>query len=153
MELKPKESWRQRVTYESLIKEMDEALQFPSVTNAWAIPIKARIDMSPAPGGDQDLRSGSAHHRRHRQAHRDGRQGSRRNPQRLRPWVSGGYFLDFTIKREEIARYGLTVTEVGRIIESAIGGESIDTTVEGRERYAINLRYLRARQARAGAGP
>jgi copper/silver efflux system protein len=57
--------------------------------------------------------------------------------------VSGGYFLDFNIKREEIARYGLTVMDVGRIIESAIGGVNIDTTIEGRERYPINVRYLR----------
>ena len=57
--------------------------------------------------------------------------------------VSGGYFLDFDIKRDEIARYGLTVMDVGQIIESAIGGESIATTIEGRERYPINVRYLR----------
>jgi len=57
--------------------------------------------------------------------------------------VSGGYFLDFEMRREEIARYGLTVMDVGQIIESAIGGESIDTTIEGRERYPINVRYLR----------
>ena len=57
--------------------------------------------------------------------------------------VSGGYFLDFDIKREEIARYGLTVMDIGQIIESAIGGESIATTIEGRERYPINVRYLR----------
>src|SRR3970040_157136 len=57
--------------------------------------------------------------------------------------VSGGYFLDFEMKREEIARYGLTVMDVGQIIESAIGGENIDTTIEGRERYPINVRYLR----------
>jgi Cu(I)/Ag(I) efflux system membrane protein CusA/SilA len=57
--------------------------------------------------------------------------------------VAGGYFLDFEIKREEIARYGLTVMDIGQIIESAIGGESIATTIEGRERYPINVRYLR----------
>ncbi len=57
--------------------------------------------------------------------------------------VSGGYFLDFDINRDEIARYGLKVMDVGRIIESAIGGENIATTIEGRERYPINVRYLR----------
>ncbi|MBL8208843.1 MAG: efflux RND transporter permease subunit, partial [Blastocatellia bacterium] len=57
--------------------------------------------------------------------------------------VSGGYFLDFEINREEIARYGLKLMDVGRIIESAIGGENIATTIEGRERYPINVRYLR----------
>jgi Cu(I)/Ag(I) efflux system membrane protein CusA/SilA len=57
--------------------------------------------------------------------------------------VAGGYFLDFAINRDEIARYGVTVMDVGRIIESAIGGESIATTIEGRERYPINVRYLR----------
>jgi Cu(I)/Ag(I) efflux system membrane protein CusA/SilA len=57
--------------------------------------------------------------------------------------VSGGYFLDFDINREEIARYGLKLMDVGRVIESAIGGENIATTIEGRERYPINVRYLR----------
>src|SRR5581483_9290406 len=57
--------------------------------------------------------------------------------------VSGGYFLDFDINRDEIARYGLRLMDVGRIIESAIGGENIATTIEGRERYPINVRYLR----------
>ena len=147
VELKPRELWRTGVTYEGLIDQMDQALQFPGVANAWTMPIKARIDMlttgvrtpvgikifgpdlkviesigqeiemavSPVPG----TRSVFAEK------------------------VAGGFFLDFIIKRDEIARYGLTVMDVGRIIESAIGGESIATTIEGRERYPINVRYLR----------
>jgi Cu(I)/Ag(I) efflux system membrane protein CusA/SilA len=147
VELKPRELWRTGVSYEGLIDQMDKALQFPGVANAWTMPIKARIDMlttgvrtpvgikifgpdlkviesigqeiemavSPVPG----TRSVFAEK------------------------VAGGFFLDFIIKRDEIARYGLTVMDVGRIIESAIGGESIATTIEGRERYPINVRYLR----------
>ena len=147
VELKPKESWRQGVTYESLIEEMDAALQFPGVTNAWTMPIKARIDMLTTgvrtPVGIKifgpDLRTIEDIGKRIEMLAKE-IEGTR---SAYAERVSGGYFLDFTIKREEIARYGLTVMDVGRIIESAIGGENIDTTVEGRERYPINLRYLR----------
>src|SRR5439155_12708696 len=58
--------------------------------------------------------------------------------------VTGGYYVDFTVNREEAARYGLMVSDVNDIIESAIGGENISTTIEGRERYPINVRYARA---------
>ncbi|WP_457605821.1 efflux RND transporter permease subunit, partial [Legionella pneumophila] len=57
--------------------------------------------------------------------------------------VAGGYFLDFQINRDQLARYGLTIMDVNRIIESAVGGENIATTIEGRERYPVNVRYLR----------
>ncbi|QJD30579.1 efflux RND transporter permease subunit [Methylococcus geothermalis] len=145
--LKPKEQWREGLTYEDLIAEMDRALQFPGVTNAWTMPIKARIDMLTTgvrtPVGIKifgpDLKKieeiGKAIEMIAKAV-----PGTRSV---YAERVSGGYFLDFAIKRDEIARFGLTVMDVGRIIESAIGGESITTTVEGRERYPVNLRYLR----------
>ena len=147
VELKPKKQWREDVTYEDLIAQMDAALQFPGVTNAWTMPIKARIDMLTTgvrtPVGVKifgpDLKKiediGKAI-----EMIAKGVPGTR---SAYAERVSGGYFLDFAIKREEIARFGLTVMDIGRIIESAIGGESITTTIEGRERYPVNLRYLR----------
>lgn len=147
VELKPKERWRDGLTYEDLIAELDRTLQFPGVTNAWTMPIKARIDMLTTgvrtPVGIKifgpDLKKieeiGKAIEMIAKAV-----PGTRSV---YAERVSGGYFLDFAIKRDEIARFGLTVMDVGRIIESAIGGESITTTVEGRERYPVNLRYLR----------
>lgn len=147
IELKPKEQWRPGVTYESLIDEMDQALQFPGVTNAWTMPIKARTDMlttgvrTPVgikifgPDLSQIEKIG-----KHLEMVLQEVPGTKSV---YAERVSGGYFLDFDIHRDEIARYGLTVMDVGRIIESAIGGENIDMTIEGRERYPINVRYLR----------
>lgn len=147
VELKPKSQWRKGVTYESLVAEMDQKLQFPGVTNAWTMPIKARVDMlttgvrTPvgikifgpnlnqieAIGKNIETTAQSVQGTRSVYAER----------------VSGGYFLDFEMNREEIARYGLTIMDIGRIIEMAIGGENITTTIEGRERYPINMRYMR----------
>jgi Cu(I)/Ag(I) efflux system membrane protein CusA/SilA len=147
VELKPRVQWRSGLTYEGLVEAMDKALQLPGVTNAWTMPIKARIDMLTTgvrtPVGIKifgpDLKQ-IEQLGKHIEMVAQGVPGTRSV---YAERVSGGYFLDFDIKREEIARYGLTVMDVGRIIESAIGGESIATTVEGRERYPINVRYLR----------
>ncbi len=147
VELKPKERWRPGTTYESLIDEMDRALQFPGVTNAWTMPIKARIDMLTTgvrtPVGIKifgpDLKQIEEIGKHVEMVAREVRGTRSVYAER----VSGGYFLDFDINRDEIARYGLTIMGVGRIIESAIGGENIATTIEGRERYPINVRYLR----------
>ncbi len=147
IELKPKEQWRPGVSYESLIDEMDQALQIPGVTNAWTMPIKARTDMLTTgvrtPVGIKifgpDLRQ-IEQIGKHMEMVLQEVPGTKSV---YAERVSGGYFLDFDIDREAIARYGLTVRDVGQIIESAIGGENIDTTIEGRERYPINVRYLR----------
>lgn len=147
IELKPKEQWRLGMTYEGLIDEMDRALQFPGVTNSWTMPIKARTDMLTTgirtPVGIKifgpDLKQIESIGK-HLEMSLKVVPGTRSV---YAERVSGGYFLDFDIHRDEIARYGLTVMDVGRIIESAIGGENIDTTIEGRERYPINVRYLR----------
>jgi Cu(I)/Ag(I) efflux system membrane protein CusA/SilA len=147
VEPKPKAQWRKGITYEDLIAQMDAALQFPGVTNAWTMLIKARIDMLTTgvrtPVGIKifgaDLKKiediGKAIEMTAKNI-----QGTRSV---YAERVSGGYFLDFSIKREELARYDFTVMDIGKIIESAIGGESITTTIEGRERYPVNMRYLR----------
>lgn len=147
VQLKPREKWRTNVTYEKLIEEMDHALQFPGVTNAWTMPIKARVDMLTTgvrtPVGVKifgpDLKTIESIGRSIEMVSKEVPGTRSAYAER----VSGGYFVDFDIKREEIARYGLTVMDVGRIIESAIGGESFTTTIEGRERYPVNIRYLR----------
>jgi Cu(I)/Ag(I) efflux system membrane protein CusA/SilA len=147
VQLKPKETWRAGITYEKLVEEMDRALQFPGVTNAWTMPIKARVDMLTTgvrtPVGVKifgpDLKTIESIGKSIEMVAKDVPGTRSAYAER----VSGGYFVDFDIKREEIARYGLTVMDVGRIIESAIGGESFTTTIEGRERYPVNIRYLR----------
>ena len=147
VQLKPTAQWRPGLTYEGLVAEMDQALQLPGVTNAWTMPIKARIDMLTTgvrtPVGIKifgpDLKQ-IEEIGKHIEMVAQAVPGTRSV---YAERVSGGYFLDFDIRRDEIARYGLTVMDVGQIIESAIGGESIATTIEGRERYPINVRYPR----------
>ncbi len=147
VELKPKARWRAGLSYESLIGEMDAALQFPGVANAWTMPIKARIDMLTTgvrtPVGIKiygpDLETIEAIGQQIEAAARMV-EGTRSV---FAEKVAGGFFLDFTVKREEIARFGLTIMDVNRLIETAIGGENIAMTIEGRERYPINVRYLR----------
>ncbi len=147
VELKPKEQWRKDLSYEDLITEMDQALQFPGVTNAWTMPIKARLDMLTTgvrtPVGIKifgpNLKTIETIGKEIEMIAKD--VPGTRSVYAER--VSGGYYLDFIINRDEIARYGFTVMVVSKIIESGIGGENITTTIEGRERYPVNLRYQR----------
>jgi len=147
VELKPKQQWRPGISYEGLVDEMDRALQFPGVANAWTMPIKARIDMLTTgvrtPVGIKifgpDLKQIEQLGERLEAILKEVPGTRSIYAER----VSGGYFLDFDINREQIARYGLALMDVGKMIESAIGGENIATTIEGRERYPINVRYLR----------
>ena len=145
--LKSKDQWRPGLSYEGLVDEMDRALQIPGVTNAWTMPIKARIDMLTTgirtPVGIKifgpDLKEIEKIGEHLEMVLKD--VPGTRSVYAER--VSGGYFLDFDINRDQIARYGLKLMDVGKIIETAIGGENIATTIEGRERYPINVRYLR----------
>ncbi|HEO1433701.1 TPA: efflux RND transporter permease subunit [Legionella pneumophila] len=147
VELKPKEFWRKGMTYESLVAEMDKALQFPGVSNAWTMPIKARNDMlttgiRTAVGikiFGPDIKKIEAIGKEIEMVAKEVKGTSNVYAER----VAGGYFLDFQINRDQLARYGLTIMDVNRIIESAVGGENITTTIEGRERYPVNVRYLR----------
>ncbi|AGH53174.1 TPA: CusA/CzcA family heavy metal efflux RND transporter [Legionella pneumophila subsp. pneumophila] len=147
VELKPKEFWRKGMTYEGLVAEMDKALQFPGVSNAWTMPIKARNDMlttgiRTAVGikiFGPDIKKIEAIGKEIEMVAKEVKGTSNVYAER----VAGGYFLDFQINRDQLARYGLTIMDVNRIIESAVGGENITTTIEGRERYPVNVRYLR----------
>ena len=134
-------------TWEELISNMDRAMRFPGVTNAWTMPIKARIDMLTTgirtPIGikifGSDLNVIENIGKQIEAALRD-LPGTRSV---YAERVVGGYFVDFVVKREVAARYGLTVEDVQDIIQTAIGGMVIDYTVEGRERYPIQVRYAR----------
>lgn len=142
--------WPDRKTSEELIYGpggLNEALQLPGVVNAWTMPIKARLDMLTTgvrtPVGikilGHDLNTIQEIGQRIEGVLRDVPGTTSVFAER----TAGGYFLDFALKREELARYGLTVEEAQRVILSAIGGENVTMTVEGRERYPINVRYLR----------
>ncbi|MCL4704929.1 efflux RND transporter permease subunit [bacterium] len=126
---------------------MNEALQLPGQVNAWTMPIKARIDMLTTgirtPVGIKilgpDLQKIQELGQHIELALKDVPGTTSVFAER----TAGGYFLDFTLKREELARYGLTIGQAQMVIMSAVGGENITTTIEGRERYAVNVRYLR----------
>jgi len=143
--LKPESEWREGMTPDKLIQELDNAIQFPGLTNAWTMPIKARIDMLATgiktPVGiklmGENLQILSDLGEQIEAVVREIPGTASVYSER----VTGGNFLDYTIKRDEAARYGLTVDDVQSIIMSAIGGMNITTTVEGLERYPVNLRY------------
>ena len=146
--LKPKAEWRPGVTLASLKAEMDKALQFPGVSNAWTQPIRARIDMLSTgirtPVGIKiygtDLTQMEKVARQVEAVVRAVPGTSSAYAER----VIGGYFLDITPDREALGRYGLMVGDVQDVIATALGGESVTNTVEGRERYTVNVRYPRA---------
>jgi Cu(I)/Ag(I) efflux system membrane protein CusA/SilA len=168
--LKPQDEWRKKATWysswapkrllpwlrhitpdhissEQLIDEMNEALQLPGVSNSWTMPVKGRIDMlttgvrTPVGikiygsdintierlGTEMERLLPSVHGTRNVFAERTG----------------GGYFIDFDWNRDALARYGLSIDDAQAIVMNAVGGENVTTTVEGRERYPVNVRYMR----------
>jgi len=145
--LKPESEWREGMTVDKLKNEMNDVLTIPGVANSFTMPIKARIDMLSTgirtPVGIKIMGSNL------REIERIGLEiehlikdvpGTRSV---YAERVTTGYFLDFRVKRDEAARYGLTIDDVQEVIQSAIGGMNITTTVEGRERYPVNIRYPR----------
>jgi Cu(I)/Ag(I) efflux system membrane protein CusA/SilA len=167
--LKPKSQWRKVATWydnwpqwtkalcahitpdhistDQLVTEMNDALRIPGVSNAWTMPIKNRIDMLTTgirtPVGIKIYGADLT------QIERVGKEIERVLPQVagtrsvFAERVGGGYFLDFDLKRDQLARYGLSVDDAEMVVTNAIGGENVSTTVEGRERYPINVRYYR----------
>jgi len=146
--LKPRDQWRPGMTQEKLVAELERSVAVPGIQGAWTMPIKARIDM---------LSTGIRTPIGLKVFGNDLGEISKVNDQ-LEAVLSkvpgtrsvyaerelGGFFLDFTPDREAIARYGLSVRDVLDVIESSVGGMDVDTTIEGRERYRINVRYPRA---------
>jgi Cu(I)/Ag(I) efflux system membrane protein CusA/SilA len=145
--LKPKEQWRPGVTIESLTAEMDKALQFPGVSNAWTMPIKARIDMLATgirtPVGikvlGKDLGELDQVAKQIETVVRNVPGTTSAYAER----VIGGYYLDIVPDRDALARYGLMIGNLQDTIAMALGGDTVTTTVEGRERYTVNVRYPR----------
>ncbi len=139
--------WPEHISWEELINEMDRALQIPGTVNAWTMPIKNRIDMLSTgirtPVGVKIFGADLAEIQRvgeHIEAILRQVPGTRSI---FAERAAGGYFVDFVPKREALARYGLTIDDLHTVIMTAVGGETISTTIEGRERYTINLRYPR----------
>ncbi|MBX4997630.1 efflux RND transporter permease subunit [Rhizobium lentis] len=146
--LKPKSQWRPGVTTDSLKHEMDSALQFPGVSNAWTMPIRARIDMLSTgirtPVGVKvygtDLGEMEKVARQIESVLKTIPGTSSAYAER----VIGGYYLDIVPNRAALGRYGLTVNDVQDVISMALGSEVVTLTVEGRERYGVAIRYPRA---------
>ena len=145
--LKPEAEWRTGMTIEKLIAEMDKALQFPGVSNAWTMPIKARIDMLATgirtPVGVKvygtDLAEMENVARQIEAAVRTVPGTTSAFAER----IIGGYYLNIEPNRGQLARYGLMITDVQDVIATALGAEAVTTTVEGRERYTVSIRYPR----------
>jgi Cu(I)/Ag(I) efflux system membrane protein CusA/SilA len=145
--LKPESEWRSGVTVDSLIAEMNAALQLPGVSNAWTMPIKARIDMlstgirTPVgvkifgPDLDELDRLGKEVER---VVH-----GVEGTTSAFAERLTGGRYVEIAPDRLAAARYGLSVDDVQKAVATALGGETVTTTVEGRERYGVNVRYPR----------
>jgi Cu(I)/Ag(I) efflux system membrane protein CusA/SilA len=139
--------WPDRISWEELVAELDRALQIPGVTNAWTMPIKARIDMLSTgvrtPVGVKIFGHDLAEIERLGQQVETVLRGVAGTRSVYAERVAGGYFVDIEPARDRLARYGLTIADVQAVIGAAVGGENITTTVEGRERYPVNLRYPR----------
>ena len=145
--LKPESQWRKGMTVDKLKDEMNDALTIPGVANSFTMPIKARIDMLATgirtPVGIKVLGPKIEELERiglELEHHIKDIPGTRSV---YAERMTTGYFLDVTVNRQEAARYGLAVEDIQEVVETAIGGMNITTTVEGRERYPVNIRYAR----------
>ena len=145
--LKPREEWPAGMTYDKLIQQMDERLQFPGLSNTWTMPVENRLDMEltgiktplgmkvqgPSVEGIQQLASQI--------------QNALSNLPEMRSVfaekVAQGFYVNVDVNRAEAARYGLTIADVQTAVESGIGGQNIIENIEGRERYPVNVRYQR----------
>ncbi|PZA13588.1 CusA/CzcA family heavy metal efflux RND transporter [Rhodopseudomonas palustris] len=145
--LKPKTEWRPGLTTDGLIAEMDKALQFPGVSNAWTMPIKARIDMLSTgirtPVGVKVMGTDLAEIDR---LAKQVEQVLKTVPGTSSAYAErtiGGYYLEIVPDRSALARYGLAIQDVQDTIATALGGQTVTTTVEGRQRFTVNMRYPR----------
>jgi len=145
--LKPRAKWRPGLTWDALLKEMDEKLHFPGMPNVWWMPIQTRTEMlatgvrSPLGievfGDDLDAIEKAAIEVEHAVSAIPGTRSA------FAERSTGGFYVDFEVKREEAARQGLTVSDINMAVAQAIGGQNVSETVEGRERYPISVRYAR----------
>ena len=149
--LKPEDAWRDGMTVDKLIAEMDQALQFPGVANSWTMPIKARIDMLATgirtPIGIKVFGADLAEMERLAKQIESAVRTVPGTTSAYAERLTGGYYLDIAPDLRQLARYGLTVGEVQDVIGAALGGEMVTTTVEGRERFGVIVRYPRELRA------
>jgi Cu(I)/Ag(I) efflux system membrane protein CusA/SilA len=145
--LKPQQEWRPGMTTDKLIAEMDKALQFPGVANAWTMPIKNRLDMLATgirtPIGIKVFGKNLEEMERLAKEIEAVVKKVPGASSAFAERITGGYYLNIEPDRAALARYGLTVGEVQDVIATALGGENVTTTVEGLERFGVSVRYPR----------
>ncbi|AXS80326.1 efflux RND transporter permease subunit [Dechloromonas sp. HYN0024] len=145
--LKPESEWRAGMTTDKLIAELDRALQFPGVANSWTMPIKARIDMLSTgirtPIGIKVFGTDLVEMERLAKEIETVVKAVPGTSSAFAERITGGFYLDIVPDRGALARYGLSVGEVMDVVGTALGGEMVTTTVEGRERFGVTVRYPR----------
>jgi Cu(I)/Ag(I) efflux system membrane protein CusA/SilA len=145
--LKPESEWRPGLTTDKLIAELDKALQFPGVANSWTMPIKARTDMLSTgirtPIGIKIFGSDLVEMERLAKEIETVVKAVPGTSSAFAERITGGFYLDIVPDRRALARYGLSVGEVMDVVAAALGGEMVTTTVEGRERFGVTVRYPR----------
>jgi Cu(I)/Ag(I) efflux system membrane protein CusA/SilA len=145
--LKPESEWRAGLTMDGLIAELDKALQFPGVANAWTMPIKARTDMLSTgirtPIGIKVFGKDLEEMEKLAKQIESVVKAVPGTTSAFAERITGGFYLNIEPDREQLARYGLAVGDVMDVIGIALGGEMVTTTVEGRERYGVTVRYPR----------
>ena len=145
--LKPESEWRPGLTTDKLIAELDKALQFPGVANSWTMPIKARIDMLSTgirtPVGIKVFGTNLVEMERLAKEIESVVKTVPGTSSAFAERITGGFYLDIVPDRNALARYGLSVGEVMDVVAAALGGEMVTTTVEGRERFGVTVRYPR----------
>jgi len=145
--LKPESDWPAGMKIDKLISDMNNALQFPGVSNAWTMPIKARIDMLSTgirtPVGIKVFGNDLGELDRLAKQIEGVVHGVPGTTSAFAERVLGGYYVNVDPNRTALGRYGLTVNDVQEVVQTALGGETVTTTVEGRERFSVNVRYPR----------
>ncbi|MDR1276008.1 MAG: efflux RND transporter permease subunit [Candidatus Accumulibacter sp.] len=145
--LKPESEWRPGMTIDALIAAFDKVLQFPGISNAWTMPIKSRTDMLSTgirtPVGVKVFGNDLVEIERLAQEIESVVRKVPGTTSAFAERILGGFYLNIEPDRARLARYGLTVGELQDVVAAALGGERVTTTVEGRERYSVNLRYPR----------
>lgn len=145
--LKPESEWREGMTVEKIVDEMNDKLTIPGVANSFTMPIKARLDMLSTgirtPVGIKIMGADLAVIEDIGQQLETVLKPIKGTRSVYAERVNTGYYIDIDVNRKEAARYGLTTDDVHNIVQSAIGGMNVSTTIEGRERYPVNIRYMR----------
>jgi len=145
--LKPESEWRPGLTTDKLIAELDKALQFPGVANAWTMPIKARIDMLSTgirtPIGIKVFGKDLGEMEKVAKEIEAVVKAVPGTTSAFAERITGGFYLNIEPDREQLARYGLAIGDLQDVIGTALGGEMVTTTVEGRERFGVTIRYPR----------